>query len=108
MQGRYPDAEKLFERALAINPHYQEALQGLIGLYLREKQPAKALARVDEHIAKDPQTSSYYLLRGLLLLNAKNMAKAQEALEKSVALDKTNQTASLVFGQTVVGRWHTD
>ena len=68
-QKRYRDAEKLYEQALALNPNYTEALQGLVAVLTEQKQFDKALDRVTEIIGKAPQNQAYYLMQSDLLLD---------------------------------------
>jgi tetratricopeptide (TPR) repeat protein len=104
-QHRYPEAERLFENALKLDPNYSDALKGLIGVYQQEKQPAeKGLARVNEQISKAPKNSDYYFLQGVLLYQTKDAEKAQSALEKAVDLDSNNESAILLLGQVLMAR----
>jgi tetratricopeptide (TPR) repeat protein len=107
-QKRFNDAERLFEQALGWDPNFSEALQGLVGVYMQQKQSAKALARVNAQIAKAPDNSTYYLLSGTLLAGTKDLDKAEVALEKAVQLNKNNVDAFNLLGQVQLRRGSVD
>src|SRR5262249_3929951 len=82
--------------------------QGLVGVYMQQKQPAKALARVSAQIARAPDNSAYYLLLGMLLAGTKDLDKAEVALEKAVQLNKNNVDAFNLLGQVQLRRGSVD
>jgi len=107
-EKRFNEAEKLFEQALERDSNFSEALQGLVGVYIQQKQPAKAVARVNAQIAKAPDNSAYYLLLGMLLTSTKDLEKAEAVLEKAVELNKNNVDAFLLLGQVQLRRGSAD
>jgi tetratricopeptide (TPR) repeat protein len=98
-QNRASEAEGLYEQALKLDGNSLEALQGLVGIYQKQNQSEKALARVRSQVAASPTNSQFYYLLGALEASAKNIGNAQAALEKAVALDKNNLDAFLLLGQ---------
>lgn len=66
-QKRYNEAAQLFEQAFECNPDFVEALQGLVNVYAEQKQPAKAVSRVNAQIARSPGNGTHDSLLGKLL-----------------------------------------
>ncbi len=81
-QKRFGEAEKLFEQALERDPNSAEALGGLATAYVQQKQPARALARVNAQIARAPENGTYYVLLAELLISEKQLEKAEAALPR--------------------------
>ena len=98
-QKRFSEAEKLYEQALDRDPNYFDAMQGLVRIYMQQKQPVKALARLNAQIAKTPSNSAYYLLQGMVLFDTKDLEKAEAALQKAAELNKNNLDALLLLAQ---------
>jgi len=103
-QKKYPEAEKLFEQSLQKDPQFMEAVRGLMAIYFLQKQPARAIARANDQIKKSPDSSALYLLLAQGLLVTRDLEKAEEALQKAVALDKNNVDAFLLLAQVQVTR----
>ena len=107
-QGRTGEGRRLLEQALEHDPNALEALLGLVRLYSIQKQPTKALDRVNAQIAKAPNNSAYYLLLGQMLAGQKDLEKAEAALQKAVELNKDNIEAMLLLGRIQVARGSQD
>lgn len=101
-EKRFKEAEKAYETALENDANYAEALGGLSRVYLLEKDPAKAIRRVNEQIAKVPNNSDYQVLLGTLLLDQKQYGSAEAAFQKAVDLNNDNMNAFLALAQTQV------
>jgi tetratricopeptide (TPR) repeat protein len=98
-QKQYQEAQKFYEQALDYNPRARDALQGLVNVFVMQKQPEKALQRVQAQVAKVPDDSAYYFLLGEMLLGNHKTAEAQSALENAVRLNKNNVGACLLLAQ---------
>jgi len=107
-QKQYSEAEKLDEQALDRDPNAIEALQGLLNLYLVEKQPAKALARLNQQIAKSPSNGSFYLIQAKLLLAGGDAKMAEAAAQKAADLSPKNEEALLMLIQAQMAAGSTD
>jgi len=99
LQKRLPEAEKFYEQALALNSHSTEALQGLIGVFLIQKKPEKAVRFAQAQVAKFPDSGADHLLLAKALLANQKNAEARVALEKSIALDNGNWSAVFLLAQ---------
>ena len=106
-ENRLPEAENSYEDALKIDPSSLGALRGLLGVYIQEKQPEKALARLNAQTAAS-NTSAYHYLRALALLNLPDLASAEKELQTAVALDKSNLDAIDALAHVEVARGSLD
>lgn len=97
-QNKPAQAEKLYEQALTVAPNSDDALRALVTMYLVQKHPEKAMARVKAQIDKSP-TASFYVTLGALQAQAKDYAGAQASLHKALDLDQNNAEAFAVLGQ---------
>jgi Flp pilus assembly protein TadD len=91
-QKNFSESEKYFQQALQLGTN-MEALQGLSGIYIAEKQNAKALAVVNQSIASNPANSGLYTLLGSIQQTMKDNAGAEVSFQKAVSLDKKNTAA---------------
>ncbi len=107
-QKRFVESEKLFEQALERDPNFVEALQGLVASYVQQKQPAKGLARVNAQIVRAPENGAYYVLLGGLLVNDKQLDKAEAALQKAAELNNKDVNALLLLAQVQTARGSVD
>ena len=101
LQKRNGEAENFYERALANDPSAAEALQGLLVVFLAQKQPQKALRRVQAQVSIVPNSSIYHLLLGEALLANHQTSQAKNELERAIALDETNLNAFLLLAQVL-------
>ena len=92
-QRKYKEAAGFYVDALQRAPDAVEALAGLVRIHLSEKQTDKAIACVKEQISRSPSNGIFYLLLGDLLAGKGDLASAEGALQKAVALNKNNPVA---------------
>ncbi|MHB8652822.1 MAG: tetratricopeptide repeat protein [Terriglobia bacterium] len=107
-EHKLKEAEQAFEEALQYGPGFGEAMAGLIRVFLIQKEPAKAIARVNQQIAKAPNSSELNLLLGELLADSSDLAKAEDALQKSTDLDSKNIDAFVLLTQVQKARGSID
>jgi tetratricopeptide (TPR) repeat protein len=108
IQKHYDEAEKFYTEALSRDPHVGDALTGLVNIDLTHEQPARALRRVEDQIAKVPSSSVYYVLLGQVQLKKGDPEKAEEAFAKAVELDKKNVPAFLLLAGARIARGSVD
>ena len=93
-QKQFTEAAKAYQDALDRNSESMDGLRGLVNVYVAENQVDKAIATVNGQIAKVPTNSGFYSLLGAVLFHSKrDLSGAEGALEKSIALDKSNYDA---------------
>ena len=80
-------ARTSFERALELSPGFLEALGGLTYLDLQAKNPARAIARLDAEIVKQPTSAPLFALLARAHSAAGDEAKAEQALRRAVSVD---------------------
>lgn len=108
VEQKLPAAENWYEQALAHDPNSIDSLQGLVNVYLRQKQPDRAIARVNAEIARSANNSALYDLLGSLELGRRNLPAAEIALEKAAELNKNNVDAIVKLGQVQTARGNLD
>lgn len=107
-QKRYPDAQKLFEQALAQDPDYLNALEGIVAAYMLQKQPDKAVDRVQQQISESPSNARYQLLYARLLIGDKKYEAAESAAQKAVDLSPKDTTSILFLAAAQAHRGEFD
>ncbi len=85
-KGDQAGARKSFEQAVSLDPAFFAATGNLVGLDLREKKPAAAIARMEAFLAKSPKNAQAWL--AMAELRARTKAKPDEVaslIAKAVA-----------------------
>jgi tetratricopeptide (TPR) repeat protein len=92
-EGRYDDAMACFEKCLAIDPHYADALLGTAMVYLAREQFDEAIA-VGRRLAElQPDDVLAYTNLSMFYQRAGRIAEAEEAAAKARTLDWKRQLA---------------
>jgi tetratricopeptide (TPR) repeat protein len=99
LQKQYPEAIKFYQQALEKDVASTDALQGIMNVYLVQKQPDQEIAAARAQIAKSPNTSGFYDLLGTALFQKKDLSGAEAAFRKAIDLDQNNSDALLKLGQ---------
>jgi tetratricopeptide (TPR) repeat protein len=84
-QKTYPEAERRFNSALELKPDFIPALRGLVELYTSQKQPDKAIARIQQQIEKLPTQSDFYELLGDTYVAKRQWNAAEQAFRSAIA-----------------------
>jgi tetratricopeptide (TPR) repeat protein len=106
-QKRFPEGVALLEQALQYDPNSVEALRLVVGYDLYEKQPEKALARVNAQIEKSPKNSTFYDLLAELQIQNKNLDQAVATTQKAMQLNSNDGDAVILYTQIEVQRGQT-
>jgi putative PEP-CTERM system TPR-repeat lipoprotein len=80
-------ARTSFERAVEISPGFVEAVGGLTYLDLVDKNPARAIARLESEITKQPTSAPLLALLARVHSAAGDEAAAEQALRRAVSVD---------------------
>jgi tetratricopeptide (TPR) repeat protein len=99
LQKQFAEATKFYQQALDKDAGSTDALQGIMNVYLAQKQPDQAIAAARAQIAQSPATSGFYDLLGTVLFQRKDLKGADSALHKAIELDENNADALLKLGQ---------
>ena len=90
--------------SLIINSSSQDALRGLINIYVAQKEIDKAVSATNTQIAASPNNSVFYDLLGSLLMDKKDLSGAETALKKAVELNKNNTDAFVKLGRVQISK----
>jgi len=93
MKGDLKGARAAYDRAIALAPSSTEAVAGLVGLDIAAKQPAAALARVKDALAKRPNDSPLLLLAARVHATTGDLASAETLLKRALDADAGNLQA---------------
>lgn len=109
LQKKYKEAETLFEQSLQKKPDFDEGIKGLVTLFATvEKNPAKAIVRVNQQIASVPQSSNLYVVLAKLQAANNQTAAAEASYQKAIQLDKNNLEAMLLLAELQTKLGHAD
>lgn len=101
-QNRQADAQKAYQQALDVDPTSNEALGGVLNIYLAQGQHDKALAAAQAQSAKSPQNAGLHVILGRLYLEDRKDARAAEtAYRRALEIEKGNADASLGLGMAL-------
>ena len=89
------------------NPNSVEAIRLLVNYDLYQKQPDKALARLNAQIEKSPKNSSFYDLLADLQIQDKKLDQAAATAQKAIQLNSNDGEAVMLFAQIQVQRGQT-
>jgi tetratricopeptide (TPR) repeat protein len=103
-QKKYPEGAALMEQALQYDPNLIGALRGLVSYDVYRKQPAQALTRINQQIAKSPKNSAFYDLLAQFQLQNKNLDQASIAAQKALEMNPDDGEAVVIYAQVQVQR----
>jgi superkiller protein 3 len=92
-KGNFADAEKLFRRAIELNPRISVAKLKLAYMLVRQKRLTEAY-ELSVAVAKaEPKNSYAFAVLGITLLNAGNFKDAKTSIYNSIGLNKREALA---------------
>jgi len=106
-QERRSEAATLLEQALQNDPNSVEAMRLLLSYDLFQKQPERALARVNAQIAKCPANSSFLVFLARLQLQNKDLDQAAVTAQKALQINSGDSEAMMLFAQVEILRGQT-
>jgi predicted Zn-dependent protease len=98
----------MLEKALERDPNSMMALGDIAGADIYLKQPDKAVARIQQQIAKSPKNPEFYSLLGEVQLGTKDFNGARENGKKAMDLDPASQRAVQVYAQAAASMGNVD
>ncbi len=96
------EAAGFYESALALDSANPAALGGLIDLYARQGETAKAHARLDQVLSSYPNLASLHFLKAQIYGYEKNSQGAEAELRKTLELDPNFVAAYSALGALFV------
>ena len=98
VQGHIPDGIALLEKGLEKDPNSIRILGMLAGYMLAAKQPpAKAVARVQAQIAKEPQNGDFYAELAYLQLKTNDIKGSVDNARKAMQMNPASPMASEIY-----------
>lgn len=85
-----PAARQAFERSLELQPDALEPLDALIALDLAAGAPARARARIEQRLSRNPDSSGLLVLAGRTYQATGDRGRAETALKRAIAVDPEN------------------
>lgn len=85
-QGMNKDARIAFERAWTLAPDSLSLLSQLTALDHAEGETNEAMKRLDEYLARHPESAEGYLLKGGLQYSVKDPEGAEKSLNQSISI----------------------
>jgi tetratricopeptide (TPR) repeat protein len=92
---RLPDAFSTVDKMIQADPDRAQTAISQAGLYLNDKQPAKALEAVDRILKKFPNQPDALLYKVYLLSEAKDYSGATNQIERLLSVEPDNTEALL-------------
>ena len=92
-KGEFVEAEKIFRRAVEINPQESDAKLNLARVLIKQRQFLEAYNLSFEAARAEPKNSFAFAVLGSVLLNAGNFDEAKATFINALRLDKQNALA---------------
>jgi tetratricopeptide (TPR) repeat protein len=105
-QGKLPEAEQFLSKALDHQPDSVEALRDIAWIDAGQKQPAKAIARINAQIEKNPKVVGFYDLLALFQSNNNDLSGAEQTLEKALAMQPLDPTTIQMYATFFASHGH--
>ncbi len=87
-QGRYPEAEEFYRKAIQLDPKFSEAFSNLGNVYLAQKQTALAISSYQQATDLNPSKGAYYYnLHRAYSQESFLSGKVDRALQRAQQLD---------------------
>ncbi len=101
-QKHFPEARTLLDQTLANDPNSSRALSLQVALDLNDKQPDKAIARVQDQITKSPNNSEMYDELSQLQLMTGNKDGALDSAGKAMKINPADSAAVMAFARAQI------
>lgn len=104
-EGDIRGARRAFEQAMDISPGYPPAVERLVSLDLRERNPAAATARVQAELQEHRSDSSLarlHALQGRIYRSQKQFDKAEAEYKQAIELDPHIDSIYLALSEVYV------
>jgi tetratricopeptide (TPR) repeat protein len=92
-EGKNAEGLTMLEKSLDKNPNMLQALREIVEVDLVAKQPDKAVARVQQQIAKSPKNPAFYGLLASVQLATKDFNGARDNAKKAMDMNPADEAA---------------
>ncbi|MFQ5847444.1 MAG: tetratricopeptide repeat protein [Candidatus Methylomirabilales bacterium] len=103
-QGEWERAREVYRKSLQEDPTNRSFRERLAGTYLRSGDPAGALAELQRIADDHPEDLALRNRIGLLLIELRRYAEAQQLLEEVLAQDQDNREAQFYLAISLEGQ----
>jgi Tfp pilus assembly protein PilF len=103
-QKRFPDGVTYLEQALQNDPNSVPSMRLLIEYDINQKQPDKAMARLNAQIEKSPRNSYFYDMLAEMQQHDKKLDLAAASAQKAIELNSGDKAGVALFSQIQVQR----
>jgi len=93
-RGKVADAEKSLVRALELQPNSQQLFSDLMLFYLRQKQPGRAIEKINA-VPDDKKQASHYELLGHAYAESGKTQDAETAYKKALEKDPARTSSNI-------------
>jgi tetratricopeptide (TPR) repeat protein len=108
IQNHTAEAQSVLEKALDKDPNSNRAMALLVLSYLQAKQPAKAIARVQQQLTKEPQNGLFYAELADLQLKTNDLQGALANSQKAMQLAPSIPDVVAVYTRSSVASGNID
>ena len=102
-EHHFAAAVESFRKAIAVEPTFEAAHEGLIEAYLGSHQPLEAAGAITRFLEIEPNSPRYRLVLGQILLEVKQPEKALAQFSIVLKTDPFNSDALLGFAAAADG-----
>lgn len=107
-ENNLPEAVHLYEQALAAEPSSFDALSGLVGVFLRQRQFDRAQQAIDQTVAKNNNRKdslpAIHYLKADIFTAQKDLPAAERELKAAIDLDENYLPAYTAFAALLTAR----
>jgi len=107
-QGKNAEGVVMLEKSLDRNPNNISPLREIVEVDLLAKQPEKALARVQQQIAKSPKNPNFYTLLAGVQFGMKDFNNARDNAKKAMDMNPQDETAVRTYTSALANTGATD
>lgn len=98
-RGNKSAALGYFSRALELEPDFEEAMNNIIFLYVKDKEYEGALAQVDQFMKKSSRQDMLHIFKGKIHIFQQDFARAEKEFRTAIEINPHNYGAYTQLGQ---------
>ena len=107
-EKKWAEAEKEFETAIQLDPSNPMMLSAYADFLVARQQAPKAIARLQQFLAANPNSAQGHMILGVLQYDSKDTSAAQAEFERAIQIDPKNVQGYLRMGRIYQEKNQTD
>jgi tetratricopeptide (TPR) repeat protein len=107
-EKKWAQAEKEFETAIQLDPSNPTMLSPYADFLVARQQTPKAIARLQQFVADNPNSAQGHIILGVLQFDSKDTSAAQAEFERAIQIDPKNVQGYLRMGGVYQEKNQTD